>query len=368
MRAQLGALAGGQRLFEQCPENRRFNLGPVGLGGFQQFAAIGIGQAEGLRRSKQPAVEIADLAADRRGIAFAPAAAHRLPQCPQFGFERRLVGHRLFKESGETAAGQQADIFGEHAENDAHQEQRGFLDRQAALAVAHAGGLLALQTLKPFRYVCQPLGDPARDFGRPGARIDAGGIGPDRREQRPRLVLGKPLDLEAVGMLIGEVAIAAAVARPVEIKLEGAADVADNQERRPGVVAGQVDRIALGLGQGIAHQLVITRARWGSRGAGRDVEQFGLLLVGIGQFGLLGFEDEAALLVEVNGPGAAPRAAARHRTFELVGTQRAGCRRLGQGQAQRVAEIIDELAVIGALRPALDAQPFEDELLHVHSG
>lgn len=178
---------------------------------------------------------------------------------------------------------------------------------------------------------------------------------------------GEAVQFEAVGMLIGKVAIAAPVARPIEIEFERAADIADDQERRPRMIAGQVYRIAFGLRQGIAHELVVSRAGRRSGGGFGDIEELGLPAVGFGQFRLLGFQNEAAALVEVDGPGVAANAAAGDRAFELIAAEHAAFGHFGHGQIKRTAHIVDELGIVGAFGPAFYPQPFGDERGYFHA-
>ena len=390
VRAQLGAFRRGQHLFEQGAEDRRFDRAPVLVGGDAQDILRLWREVVDLRAGEQVAVEIAH---DR--VAVRPVAVDRLrivhpaPQVFEAGAPE-LVGAPLGigQEALEAVLFQQLDVFGEHAEQRAHQEQAGRLDPERGhLVVGAAAALVFLQR----------LGDPAEQFGdvagdarRTRARIDTGGVGPDR----PQRVGGGRLDpvdqgigrqvrqRDAVAPLVGEGAITAPVARPVEIEFERAADVGHDQERRGIVIVGQRQRIALRLQPGVFHQPVVTAARLARlrHGADRCAEQvefgFGLRLfrgivrrgLALLQLALLGFEDEVIAFVEVDPLGALATVDrfGLHGRFELVIPQPHALRVRGR-QPERDGQLGQEHLVIGALGPAFLAEPFFEQLFDGHA-
>lgn len=197
--------------------------------------------------------------------------------------------------------------------------------------------------------------------------------GPDGVEQFARGLAGgadvrvacEIADRETVALLVGEEAVAASIARAVEIDFERASDIADDDEGGDGFAAGQVLGVVFGLEAGVAHQLVVARARW-SAGQRRfaKVERG---LVGL-QIALLGLHDEMAALVEIDCAGAVERAkrAAGDRGFVFIGADLALFGLTGAIDGEDFAQVGDEGGEVRFFRAAGMAFPFGDKLIEIH--
>ncbi len=387
MRAQLGAVGGGQHLFQQRAEDRGLDAAPILLRGDQQLA-LGTGdEIIDARAREQIAVEIAD-----HRIALRPIAVHLLrvvhpaPQAFQ-PIAPELVGAalRVGEESLKAALVQQPGILGEHAEQRSHQEQAGLLDPQRDFRVA--GAQLALVGLQLRGDPRQALGDVAGHLRRAQPGVDARRVGPDRAQRVggggvDAGQLGRAGEIgerDAVMPLVGKGRIAAPVARPVEIQLERPADVRDEQERRRAMPVGQRQRVPLRLQPRVRHQPVIAghgrfRLREPHRGAEQVEDRLGRRRDRLGgrglaglEAGLLGLKDEAIALIEVDalaGLGPEHRLGADGR-FEAIVLGRVS-RVAGRRHAERLRELGQEQLVLRPLAGPGLADPFGEKLRDRH--
>lgn len=156
--------------------------------------------------------------------------------------------------------------------------------------------------------------------------------------------------LDAPRARIGEGFVLAAGAGEFGVDVEAVADVADDQERRPGFAGREQVDVALALGVGAVEGLVpgggSALAVAGGRGDRGGVEGGEQRLVGVGLVAarvdaLLGFEDEVERAEQVDPVwgGGAVRFAAVHAALEGVGVEfvfRPG--RVGLVEAEEVAE------------------------------
>jgi hypothetical protein len=151
----------------------------------------------------------------------------------------------------------------------------------------------------------------------------------------------------------------------VGVELEDVAHVAHDEEGRRVLLAGQGAGVAFGLAARLEHGVVPLGGAAdgaGFAGGGFVAEgEFGL--VG-GLVVLLGFEDEAALFIEINAAGfSLPEEF--YCAFEDVGIAfgvRAG--RFRRGQVERGAKLGQEERIVGAFRAVL-AFPAGDKTINV---
>ncbi|MEJ7776781.1 MAG: hypothetical protein WKF52_05230 [Sphingomicrobium sp.] len=351
MRAELGALTGRQRLFEQGAEDRRLDILPFMLGRRQQLAALCAGQLIDFGIGEQADVEILYRVLEREGPAVGEVRlAHFLPQVGEPAREAVVVAQGALEKSLERAlvgiVGQQLRIFSEHAEQDAHQEQAGFLKRLRMLPVG--GGCAFLQALRFFQPAAdrsEATRDVAGDVRRDQARVEAPGVSPDHPQQiertelerTPRLVLRKGRDRQAIGGAVGEEAIVAAVAAVVEVKLERAADIENDDERRPRRL-GQAMGIAARLPESAPHQLVIFTCRRRNRRIEADRTR------NLTYFALLGFKDEAPGRIHVDVARTAGLRAAGNRCVDSK-----VARGIGRRDTQDARQLRQKYRIIGPL-------------------
>ena len=240
-----------------------------------EFAPEFLRQIVNAGRTEQVAVEIAD-----NCIAIRPEPVGRFglvhlgPQILQPGMPPLIgLAARFLKETREAVFGQQLDVFGKHAEQHPHQEQRGLLDPQRHFPIGAVLAQAALVLFELFGDPAQPFGNVAGDRHCLLARIDAGRIEPDAAQQIAHLFVAQLRQCDPVGLLIGEKAVAAPVAGPVEIEFERAPDIGNDQKRRRAMAAGQRQHIAFGLNAGVGHQPVIARFALVARGIAGDIAE-----------------------------------------------------------------------------------------------
>ncbi len=342
MRAKPGALPWVQRLFQKRAEDRRVHLAPILLRGFEKFADLLPLHLEGGGVLEQLAVEAAYLALRGGGIV---APVHRLPQHFKFGREDVGLLRGAFQKIGEGILRQKLHIFREHGEDAAHEEGRHLLRRKVALlhALRHGG---------------KPLRNLARGFDGAFGRVEAVRVSPDGAEQRLHLGLRQIVEEDAEALPVRELGVVAALAGEVGVKLEAVAHIAHDDEGRPVMRGWKLAGIVLRLLAGVVHQRVPLARGAGDGGflvfRGQKVWLVGQLAPVTTRAGLLRFEHEAALLVEVDEVAAL---VAPHIELELV----VGFLRLLE--AQRLAELEQECL---RLRPlaARSAAPIRDETVN----
>lgn len=128
----------------------------------------------------------------------------------------------------------------------------------------------------------------------------------------------------------------------------------------------QVDSVTLGLGQGVAHKLVITGAGRGRWSSGWRIPEIILFLVSPADPRLLCLKDETAALIQVSKAGAPADGTSGDRPIELIMAQLALFAGAGCGQIQCLGKFGKEKLVIGALCPALNPKPFMDKCGQFH--
>jgi hypothetical protein len=295
VRAQLAALARVEGVFQQGPEDRRLDVRPVAGGGDVELVdALGV-QRQGGGVLEQGAVEALDGGVQVQGVAALVHDPPELRQGAREGLRRRLL---LLEQLGEAVLGQQADVLREHGEQAAHQEGRDL-----------PGVVVVLQALGDVR---QPVGDVARDLRRAAGRVEGLRVGPDLLQAPAEVGVAQVLQVDAVGLPVGEVGVVLALAGEVGEHLDHVGNVDHQQERRVAVVDRQRAGVVGGLLAGLAHHRVPgARPALGLSGLGGRLlrrEQAGLGAGARGAAalgGLLGLQDEAVALVAVDPPGRA---------------------------------------------------------------
>ena len=139
--------------------------------------------------------------------------------------------------------GEQADVFGEHGEQAAHEELRDIV------RVVFVG----FERFGEFGELC---GDFAGDFGAAAGRVERERIGPDRRggvrecfrrrgaASLMRWFADRGRDVGAAGL--GELGV----------EIDRVADIDDDEERRAGFVGGECAGVLLGLAAGAEEGVV----------------------------------------------------------------------------------------------------------------
>ena len=261
----------------------------------EQVELVGV-ERERVGLGEEAAVEAAELGFKRGGEA---ARVHRRPQVFERVREHVQVVAVLREQAGERALGDEAGVLGEHGEEAPREEAEDGVGRGA-------------RGLEAGRQLGERGGELARDGGLAAGRVERLGVGPG--EAKPLADLGptQVIERDAVGPVVGERDVALGVAE-VCVEVEAVADVAGDDERRDGLGVGvvgargrevEVAGVALGLALGGCERpvpggraalAVACRARLPlALGPGRV----------LGVDALLGFQDEAAALVEVDAPGA----------------------------------------------------------------
>jgi len=250
---------------------------------------------------------------------------------------------------------QKADVLGEHGEQAAHEEHRHVFRRMS----------LRLQRLRHGR---EAFGDGAGHLGRFARWVERQRIAPDRSYERARLRLAQVFEIDAERAPVGKLVVGFPVAAKIGVDLEAMADVADDDERRRFVVLRQEAHIILRLPARVEHQHVpgalgaAPPARL--RLAAEQVDRAGNRLVAARPLArLLGFEDKAIALVEVDAPigDAAVAPGLLDHALEHVIVGFLLPRRIGRGNAERGAKLGQEHRVVGPLLTALAALPAGDE-------
>ena len=229
------------------------------------------------------------------------------------------------------ALGQQAHVFGEHAEEAAREEGSRLFGAVARVFEA------ARQRRELHRHVARHLGTRAR-------RVQRHRLEPQRAQALAHRLVGQVGQLQPVATRVGEGRVGGAAARELGVELDDMAHVDDDEEGRPALGGRQRAGITLGLRAG-AHQ--------------RVVEALG----GRGGLDLLRFEHEgaAAIAIDEAGAGAAVAMSEGDAALEDIGVvARVLARRLGLGHTEQAAEVTDKELIVGALG-ARDARPLLNE-------
>ena len=349
VRAQLAARPGVQRVLQQGAEDRRLHVGPVALSSGEQQLDLVRAEAQRLRRAvharrEQPAVEPAHVAADGRGEA---AGVHGAPQLADQAHERGRRRVAIREQPREAIRiRQQSHGLGEHAEDRPHKECRHVLGRVPGLQ--HHGQL------------GQQCSDLARDLHPAARRVERVGISPDGAEALAQRRVTQVGQVDAEAGRVGELAVVLAQAGEVRIEVEAEADVADDQEGRVAFRRRHVPCVAFGLTAGAQHVLgPAAGVADGGAPVRLAAEQRGLG----GRVGLLGFQDEAATLVEVDEARAEPAVRLRmgNAAFESVWPEVAGLPGWAR-YAEQIAQFQQERRRVGSFGPA-GRIPADDERL-----
>ena len=101
-----------------------------------------------------------------------------------------------------------------------------------------------------FREIRQGLRDLAGDLRGVLGGIERAGIAPDGAEQVAGLLLVQILEMDAVGARIRETLVLPAGAGELGVEIEGMADIADDEKRRPALLRREGVDVALALGVG----------------------------------------------------------------------------------------------------------------------
>jgi hypothetical protein len=248
---------------------------------------------------------------------------------------------------------EQADRLREHREDAAHEEGGDGLRR--------VPGLL----LRPFQRAGE-LGEQFRDLARDAdalaGRVEGVRLGPDAPEALLYFRLRQVGQVYAEAFAVRELRVVLPGAAEVGVDVEAEADVADDDKGRPAFLGGEVAGVALGLALSLEHGL-----RPGGGAADRSaalvhrVEAEQDLRARVAA--LLGFQDEAAALVEVNptvGGGAVRLVAGDAALVSVIPAGAAGG--LRRGQVKGGAELVEEAGVVGAFR-LFGAVPARDECI-----
>ena len=209
----------------------------------------------------------------------------------------------------------------------------------------------------------QVAGQLPRDAGGAAAGVQLAGLLPHLAQQGAGALVGQRRQRQAEAGLVGEGHEGVADAGEVRVHVDAVAHVHHQHKQGPGLVGRQGAHVAQGLLAGGLHHLlplhgaaqgVALAALFGGQAQLGAVGLLGLLL-SVGRVGaLLGFQHEAAALVEVDaagallGPVVEGDGALQH--VLVLGGVVGG--RVGPGHAQQVAEVLQEQAVVGALGAA----------------
>ena len=171
------------------------------------------------------------------------ALVHGLPELANVMLEGGRVRLARLERVLEGLVRQQANVFGEHREQAAHEKHGHFV----------GGMLLALQRLRDFR---QPLGNGARNAGGVARRVQRLRRVPNVFQALANVRLAQILQIDAEALTVGELIEGFAVAAEVRIDLKTMANVADNDERRRRMTGRQQAHIVFSLNAGIHHEHV----------------------------------------------------------------------------------------------------------------
>lgn len=369
MRAEGAAFARVERPFQQGAENRRFHILPVARGRDGQPVQFLLRQRDRRRVAEQPAVEMQNIGVQLRGES---ALVHVPPQA--FQRDMNLSGLPLVgrQEVLEAARRQQADVLGEHGEQAAHQEKRDLFRDGVAVGGHLFGAALFRQGAHQagfdgFRKLGQKGRDFPRHFSRPARRVEGARVGPDEAQTLADLFVSQIIEMNTEGLPIRELRVMLSLKRKVGVKLDHVPDIDHDDEGRPAFLRRQAAGIAFRLLAGVAHQRIPLGAA-ARAGTGplqwkieADLPQFRQLRVPLAA--LLGFEDEAAALVQVDIVGgiAAVFMAGNDAALENIGVVVLSLdRRFGLVHADQAAEFGQKQLIVRAF-PATRGTPARDK-------
>lgn len=215
------------------------------------------------------------------------------------------------------------------------------------------------------------LGDLAGDAGGAAGGIERERIGPDELEGFADDGLREVGEEDAVGGRVREVDVGAAGAGEFRVELDGVADIDDEEEGRPAFARREGAGVLLSLAVGLEHGVI---PRGGAADGGPFLRALFFGLRHRGERGgflllldaLLGLEDEAAALVEIDaaGAGGAVLMMKGDAALEDVGVVGVvGVRGVRARDAEEIAQLGEKEGVVGALGGA-GALPASDEVLN----
>jgi hypothetical protein len=231
------------------------------------------------------------------------AGVHRSPERFDHGLEVVEIVLEGGAEVGKAVLTEKVDVFGEDGEDTAHGEW-GY----------GGGGVILFQRAREVGEMPSVTGDAGGD----AAGIEGQRVEPDGAEAIANGLKFELVEGDAVGEGVGKRNVGFAGAGKVGEELDGMADVDDDEEGRPAFGGGKGFRVLLGLVAGAEHGFVPagSAANTGASSMRQFEEEAGL---GRGA-ALLGFEDEATFLIEIDaaGAGEAGRVAEGNGVFEDV--------------------------------------------------
>ena len=291
---------------------------------------------------EEAAVEVAHFFAEHGGEA---AGLHAAPQLLDHGDKLVGVAVKALEQVHEAVLGQQLDVLRKHGEERTHEEGG---DGFGAVAGSFQRSGEAAEAPR----------DIAGDAGAAARGVERLRIGPREAEGLAHVGVRQPGEQDAVALRVGERDVGAAGAGELGVELDAVADIHDDEQRRAALAGGQRAGVLLGLPTGLEHGFIPRRA---AALGGAFLRGLGLRFGGVGEhFGglafldpLLGFQDVAAALVEVDAPGArgAVRVIEGDAALEdvsVVGVVGPG--RIWSRDAEEVAELGEEELVVCALR------------------
>ena len=213
------------------------------------------------------------------------------------------------------------------------------------------------------RQLGQQPGDAARHLGALQSRVERLRIGPNGTQLPARVGPPQVGEIEAEAFAIGELRVVLAGAGEVGIEVEAEADVADDQERRPALLRRDIAGIALGLPLDLLHVSRPFRRVADVKPALVVVIQLERRGLDPGRRALLGFQHEAAALIEVDALAARAAVVAVMPDRALQAVVAAAGRAVRALHAQDIAQLVQECRVVCPLRHA-GAVPTEDKALH----
>ncbi len=242
--------------------------------------------------------------------------------------------------------------MGEHAEQAAHEEGR--------------DGVRRVPLLQPAGEAGEQLSNLQRDLRPAPRRVERERVGPDGGQAGADGGIAQLGQVDAEPLAVGEMAVVPPGAGEVGIDVEAEPHVADDEEGRRRLVTRQVADIAARLAKRAGHVLVPGHAaahHLPPGRLGRQGEQLGLRR---GACALLGLQDEAAALVQVDAArGLAVVLTMQHAALEAVGAAAAGGR-LRPVKPEKVAQLDQEGRRVGAFG-ALGPAPAVDESVDDYS-
>ncbi len=339
--AELVAFLGIEGALEQGAEDGGLDVFPLHGGGFDQDAELGAIEREDAGVFEEAAVEAEELLIKDDGKVG--AGLHLGKELAELGDEAFGGLAQAFEQAAEAVLGQQAHVFGKHAEEAAGEELGDELGRVFLL-------------FERTREDGEVAGDFAGDFGADFRRVERERVEPDAAETLADGGVAEIIEAEAEAARIGISLVGAASLGEVGIDLDAVADIDDEEEGRGRFVGGEVAGVALGLAFGAPHGVVPCRAVADGAGfllsldlgAGGDGGEREIGLLGFRRDELLRLQHEAAAAVEIEAAigGEAGAGGDLHRELEGIA---AGVAILGARDAEEIGQLGEEELGIGAL-------------------